>query len=154
MLSALAQRAKAHWGYPPEWLEAWRPALTISAAYLIEHTVLIVERAGDMLGFAAVRDAGTHWELEHLWVEPDFQGQGVGRALFSAVACRAARRRPGRLRIESDPFAAGFYERCGARRVGMIAAPVLGEARELPVYEYALQPRVESRPGPANQLEE
>jgi ribosomal protein S18 acetylase RimI-like enzyme len=137
-LSALAQRAKAHWGYPPEWLEAWRPVLTISADYVTRHRVLVAESAGEAAGFAAVRDAGDHWELEHLWVEPACQGQGVGRALFARVTEEILRLRPMRLRIESDPHAVGFYERCGAHRVGTVEAPVCGMARELPVLELDL----------------
>ena len=53
VLSALAQRSKAHWGYPPEWLEAWRPSLTLSAEYLVRHTVLVAESASSVVGFAA-----------------------------------------------------------------------------------------------------
>lgn len=138
ILSALAQRAKAHWGYPDEWLEAWRPALTIDPAYLSQQTVLVAERARVVLGFVAIRDAGTHWQLDHLWVDPVVHGKGVGRALFRASIDAAADRNPGTIRIESDPFAAGFYERCGARRIGTVAAPVLGEPRQLPVLEYSL----------------
>lgn len=136
VLSALAQRAKAHWGYPPEWLEHWRPQLTITSEQLIEHRVLVAERAREVVGFAVLLDAGSHWELEHLWVDPPVHGSGVGRALFTAIIKEAAQQRVAPIRIESDPYAAGFYERCGARRVGTAPTPVLGEARELPVLEY------------------
>jgi len=38
--------------------------------------------------------------------------------------------------IESDPFAAGFYTRMGARQTGTVAAPVEGDPnRRLPVFE-------------------
>jgi hypothetical protein len=30
LLSDLAFRSKAHWGYPPDWLELWRPELTVT----------------------------------------------------------------------------------------------------------------------------
>ena len=41
-----------------------------------------------------------------------------------------------RLTMESDPNAAGFYERMGARRTGSVTAPSTG--RELQVYEVLL----------------
>lgn len=137
-LSAIAQRAKRHWGYPEAWLTAWHAALTITPAHIAEHTVLVADIAHQVCGFAVLTDAGTHWSLEHLWVEPTHHGCGIGRALFEAVVRHARQRRPGRLRIESDPFAVGFYERCGAHQVGMVAAPVLGERRELPILEYPI----------------
>jgi hypothetical protein len=38
--------------------------------------------------------------------------------------------------IESDPFAAGFYVRTGARQTGTVAAPMDGAPdRRLPVFE-------------------
>ena len=138
VLSALAQRSKAHWGYPPEWLEAWRPSLTLSAEYLVRHTVLVAESASSVVGFAAVRDAGAHWELEHLWVAPGSHRRGVGRTLFAMIIEEARRMKPMRVRIESDPHAVAFYERCGASRVGTVPAPVLGMPRELPVLELEL----------------
>jgi GNAT superfamily N-acetyltransferase len=146
VLSALAQRSKAHWGYPPEWLEAWRPALTLSADYLARHTVLVAESAGSAVGFAAVRDAGAHWELEHLWVEPGSHGRGVGRTLFAMITETARRMKPMRVRIESDPHAVEFYERCGAYRVGTVPAPVLGNRRELPVLEFELTATAQAGP--------
>jgi hypothetical protein len=49
----------------------------------------------------------------------------------------AGERRPGSMvRVESDPHAAGFYRRLGAREVGAVSAPMDGDpARVLPVFE-------------------
>ncbi|MGE5926499.1 MAG: N-acetyltransferase family protein [Gemmatimonadota bacterium] len=138
VLSAIAQRAKAHWGYPPGWLEAWRPALTITAEYVVGHTVLVAEFPEAVVGFAAMGHAGAHHELEHLWVDPASHGKGIGRTLFARISEEAMRSGSTRVRIESDPHAAGFYERCGAFRVGTVPAPVLGVMRELPVLELEL----------------
>ena len=30
-LTALVLRAKAHWGYPQEWMDAWRAELTVTS---------------------------------------------------------------------------------------------------------------------------
>lgn len=45
-LSRLAFRSKAHWGYPREWLEAWRPELTLTPATLREQRVFVARRHG------------------------------------------------------------------------------------------------------------
>jgi ribosomal protein S18 acetylase RimI-like enzyme len=140
-LTAIAQAAKRHWGYPEPWLEAWRPALTITPEFIAAHTLIVAEENGVPVGFVALCDAGTHWEIEHLWVLPGCHGQGLGRRLLEAVLNEARVRRPGVVRIEADPFAARFYEHCGARQVGTVSAPVLGTPRELPLFEIVVSNR-------------
>ena len=134
-LTAIAHAAKRRWGYPEAWIAAWSEGLTIAPHMIEAHTVLVAEITGEVRGVAVLADRLTHWSLEHLWVDPALQGQGIGRALFEAVIGEAGRRRGGVLRVESDPHAVGFYERMGARHAGSVLAPVLGTARALPVLE-------------------
>lgn len=76
--------------------------------------------------------AGEHvYELVHMWIDPQHIGAGVGRLLFDH-AVRTARSIGGSsLRIVSDPHAAGFYLRMGARCVGEV--PSIPEGRMLPL---------------------
>ena len=139
-LTALARAAKSHWGYPIAWMEAWRNALTITPEYIAAHTVLVAESAASppsVLGMCAIEDHGDHWQLGHLWVDPSAHGKGTGRALVQQALAIAGERRPGSIvRVESDPHAAGFYRRLGAREAGAVAAPMAGDpARVLPVFE-------------------
>lgn len=138
-LSDLAQRAKAHWGYPAEWLAAWRPQLTIEPEYITEHCVLVAERAGRLAGMCAIEDRERYWSLEHVWVDPGNMGQGVGRTLVERALTIARVTRPGRVVAEADPNAAGFYRSLGARQVGVVPASMPGAAdRVLPVFEFEL----------------
>ena len=136
-LTAIARAAKAHLGYPVEWLDAWDAALTVDAAYLALHPVWLAVACGAMTpaGFVALVDEGDRWRLDHLWVAPEHQGRGLGRQLWNTALAGARERRPGAVRIEAEPRSAKFYQHCGARLVGHVAAPVLGEARLLPVFE-------------------
>jgi GNAT superfamily N-acetyltransferase len=134
-LTEIAHAAKRRWGYPHVWMEAWSAALTISPRTIEEHTVYVAEVAGMARGVAVLADRGSHWSLDHLWVDPAVQRRGIGRALFAAIVREAGRRRAASLRIESDPHAVGFYARLGARPAGFVSAPVLGLARELPLLE-------------------
>ena len=136
-LTSLARRAKAHWGYPGAWLAAWETQLTIEPAYVTRHTVLVAEINGSLAGMCALEDRGEAWSLEHLWVEPEFLGRGVGRALVERALALARAVHPGPVAAEADPNAAGFYRRLGARQVGAVPAPMPGAPdRVLPVFTF------------------
>ena len=148
-LTAIAQAAKAHWDYPPEWLEAWRSQLTITPEYLRAHHVFVAQGDEGIFGFAALVVEDAHAELDHFWVRPTAMGRGVGRRLFEHVVRQAERLGLAGFEIESDPYAEDFYLHLGAVRTGEVERPVLGEARRLPVLFFACDaalPRVQSPP--------
>ncbi len=134
-LSLLAREAKAHWGYPPAWLEAWRPQLTLTPAYVSAELVVVATAGNEVAGFFAIsRDPEIGWHLEHLWVRPAWMARGVGRRLFAEARRHARKKRIARLHIRSDPNAEGFYLRMGAERIGVEAYVLLGKIhRELPL---------------------
>ncbi len=143
-LSGIAHAAKAHWGYPAAWLELWRAELTLTAADLARLTVRVA--AGDdgaPLGFAATSTAGSpRRELEHLWVDPAAMGRGVGRALLRDALRLAHEAGAVGLSILSDPHAADFYRRCGARPAEDVPAPMPGAPeRTLPRLHLDAEPR-------------
>ena len=140
-LSAIARAAKARWGYPLAWLAAWEPDLTFTPATLEHMTVLVAEWGGvpdaHLLGVAALKRRAADWSLEHFWVAPAAEGQGVGRALFTHLVRVASVGGGGVIEILSDPHAVGFYERMGARPAGSVPAPMpAAPARLLPRLEY------------------
>lgn len=139
-LTVIARAAKAHWGYPAAWLTIWEPALTITPDYLRREIVFLGARGGEPIGFYALEPRGDRWSLEHMWVVPGEHGRGSGRRLFAHALGTVRALRPGVLVIESDPFAAGFYARMGARQIGAVAAPMDGDPeRRLPVFEIDLR---------------
>jgi ribosomal protein S18 acetylase RimI-like enzyme len=142
-LTALARAAKASWGYPAEWLDEWQGVLTLGEDYIATHEVLVAETApadGSLLGVCALEEHESDWTLEHVWVAPSVHRAGVGRALVQRALAIAGGRRPGSVvRVESDPQAAGFYRRLGAREAGAVPAPMPGApARVLPVFEFTV----------------
>ena len=137
-LSAIAQRSKAHWGYPAAWLDAWRASLTLRPADLERFRIELLDEQG-VVGFIAVRPSKPHAELEHLWLLPAAHGRGYGRTLVEH-ACALAREAGARtLQIDSDPYAEPFYRHMGARMIGKTPA-AMAEAPEryLPRLEIAL----------------
>src|SRR5258708_33857724 len=69
VLTDLAHRAKAHWGYPASWMREWDPQLTIIPGYLETHDVWVAERDGVIVGIVALEDRCGRWSLEDVWRE-------------------------------------------------------------------------------------
>jgi GNAT superfamily N-acetyltransferase len=132
-LTALALRAKASWGYPPEWIAEWRDALTVSPEYIARHRVVKAVEGTRMLGFYALIRQPDGWLLDHLWVEPGAMRSGIGRRLVQHALAAAQRHGGGPVLIESDPNAEGFYLRMGAVRIGAVPVSPAGRGRVLPL---------------------
>lgn len=139
-LTAIAHAAKRHWGYPEAWIAHWRDALTITPAYVRDHPVFVAAEAdGDRpRGFYALSIDGMDAVLEHLWIDPEWMGRGLGRALLSHAVETARNQGAARLEIDSDPHAEAFYRRMGARRIGEVRADVGDVRRMLPRLEITL----------------
>jgi GNAT superfamily N-acetyltransferase len=139
-LTEIALAAKQSWGYPDDWLAAWRADLTLTADYIRSQPVVVVELDGAIAGFCGLARKDGDWQLEHLWLRPGFFGRGLGRALF-AVAVRLARAAGAtELHIRSDPNAEPFYLKMGAVHAGQEAYLLLGKIpREVPLLVFPLR---------------
>lgn len=139
VLTDLAHRAKAHWGYSANWMREWDAQLTILPGYIEMHDVWVAERDGAIVGMCALEDRGPRWMLEHVWVEPSLHRAGIGRALVRQALDTASAQHARVVELFADPYATGFYERLGARRAGDVPAPMPGARdRTLPRYEFDL----------------
>ena len=134
LLTALAIRSKAHWGYDAAFMEAAVHELTIEVAHMESGGVFVAERDDVRIGFYYVSVEEGRPTLRDLWVEPALIGTGVGSVLWRHMLGEAGRRGYAVVRIESDPNAAAFYAKMGARRVGSVASTVVA-GRVLPLFE-------------------
>ncbi len=131
-LTAVAFRAKAHWGYDGEFLEACREELTVTGNDFTERRLRVADLHGRVAGFAVLDTSGPYAEVVDLWVDPPCMGAGVGRALWEDAVAAARRAGQRQLRVEADPHAAGFYAAMGARRIGDVASGSI-PGRSLPL---------------------
>jgi putative acetyltransferase len=93
--------------HPPEDVRRW-----MRDEVLPSHEVWVAERDGVVVGFFALKGD----LLGHLYVDPPFQGQGAGSALFA----RAQELRPNGFRLwvfQQNRQARDFYEHRGMRVV-------------------------------------
>ncbi len=139
-LTRLAFAGKRSWGYPEEWIQAWAGILTVTPAYIRRHPTFYARIGNSLAGFCALKLGRSGATLDHLWVAPARTGRGIGRALFRRGEEAARRAGAQRIIIESDPHAAGFYRRMGARLVGRRPASIGGVKRLLPLLEKPLGP--------------
>ena len=126
-LADIALAAKAFWNYPPAQLEAWREALSPKPASIAEQPTVVAELNGTPAGFYQLQITTTRAELEHLWVHPQYMGQGLGSALLAHALQQLGTMGIDALHIDADPHAERFYRRRGAQRIGEIAAPIEGQ---------------------------
>lgn len=135
-LSDLAFRAKAHWGYSDEFMQACADELTYPPEQIAAGGFEVLEDEGEIRGFYALSKVSpSTLELDALFVAPEHIGRGYGRALMThALAAAREWAHVERLVIQADPNAAPFYERAGARRIGERPSDSI-PGRMLPLYE-------------------
>jgi ribosomal protein S18 acetylase RimI-like enzyme len=137
-LTALATRAKAHWGYDAEFMARVIDAMTISPADVATHQVWVLEDAlGRIVGFHRIL-AGDTAELEDMWVDPDVMRNGHGRRLFGHAVAIARSGGARALELDADPNAVGFYERMGMERIGETPSTLI-PGRTLPRMRFELE---------------
>lgn len=143
-LTLLSFASKRYWNYPETYYEAWKNELTVTPEYIKSNSVFAAHRHNIIIGYFAITEvkedfyAGSvfvqkgFW-LEHFFIAPDYIRKGVGARLleFAVSYCRG--NGINRLLIFSDPHAAGFYERFGAKF--LYDSPSSIEGRTVPVYE-------------------
>jgi len=120
-LSDLCVRSKAVWGYDDLFMALARGVLQVGGKQIAEGDVWVATTAdGNLAGvveLAPGEQPGT-LDLDKLFVEPRHIRAGFGRALLDHARREARRRGATRLTVLADPYAAPFYERNGARRIG------------------------------------
>lgn len=145
VLSALALRSKAHWGYSDAFMAACRNELTYTPEEVGAGGFHVAVDENTIHGFyALVKISPTAMELEALFVDPSAIGRGYGLALINHALARCGEDPEiTRLVIQADPNAAAFYERAGAVCIGERPSGSI-PGRTLPLYEISV-PKPNSR---------
>jgi GNAT superfamily N-acetyltransferase len=118
-------------------MEACRAELTLAPSDLQNSIIQVAENGGLVVGVVQVAMTGAAASLEKLFIAPDALRLGLGKLLFT-WAIQAARDHGGQtLVIDSDPGAADFYRRMGARDAGLAPSGSI-PGRWLPRLEFDL----------------
>ena len=117
-LTGLSIRSKAYWGYSQSFMEACRDELTVTDRLLssTDRNYYIAEGNSKLLGYYAIEKLNDReFELEALFVEPDFIGKGVGRALIDHAKNLVRKLGGCKLIVQGDPNAEEFYRAAGGK---------------------------------------
>ncbi len=125
LLSDLALRSKAHWGYDDAFIAACRDDLTLSADEIATSAVYVLEAGGRVVGFHQLRGEQDEAELVNLFIDPAAIGAGHGSRLWRHAALLATAQDYRSLTVQSDPHAEGFYRAMGMVRVGETPSTVI-----------------------------
>jgi GNAT superfamily N-acetyltransferase len=128
-LSKLAWEAKAHWGYAPQVMEAWRADLEVTALDIRSNPTFVADLGGEIAGFYLLKPSNRAWRLEHLWLAPEHMSRGLGSALLAHALGTAASGGAGEVAVDADPHAEPFYLARGAMRTGTIFAPTADDPK-------------------------
>lgn len=119
LLSDLALRSKAYWGYSQEFMDACRKELTYSPEDIQSNHIFVAEIDNSIVGFYALTILSPiEIELEALFVEPAYIGQGYGRKLIDHAKTISHKSGKQVMIIQGDPNAASFYLAVGGKLTG------------------------------------
>jgi N-acetylglutamate synthase-like GNAT family acetyltransferase len=140
VLTEVAMRSKAHWGYDAEFMANVRADLeVIPEKFMPGFHVYVLENDAGIIGFYSLRLGDAEAViLEDLFIEPKHIGHGYGKQLWdhSLVVAQSLGYR--KLTLISDPYAEGFYAYLGAIRIGETESNALA-GRMLPLMEYTFK---------------
>ncbi|MFD1314059.1 GNAT family N-acetyltransferase [Namhaeicola litoreus] len=118
-LNQISLASKKYWGYPDEWIEQWKDDLFISIDDITQNTVQVAQFKEKIIGFCSVSEEGDFFEIDHLWILPEFVGKGYGKKLLDyTLGLVSHSTKP--IQVVSDPNAEGFYKKSGFITIGKI----------------------------------
>ena len=101
--------------YNPDQVNAWAPTATEGIGSwnerLIHEKAVVAEAGNTIVGFGTLHDKGK--SIGMLYVNPDFQGKGVGKALLKKLEKKIKKKGEGETTVEVSITARPFFESRG-----------------------------------------
>ena len=79
-LTEIAVAAKRYWHYPEALMQLWLDSLQVTPARIAQQAIYVAILADQVIGFYALIPTPDPqvYELDDLWIRPDYIGQGIG----------------------------------------------------------------------------
>lgn len=140
-LTDILHRSKAHWGYSPQQMDAFRSEYRIGPATLHAQDIIVVEDAGRVVAFAGGLMQGDCMFVDFLFVAPEAMGKALGSLLLQRLIDKARAAGGTRLMLESDHYAKRFYEDRGFKVVSERPSQMSPNG-VIPLMEKQIQPEI------------
>lgn len=137
VLSNLAYRSKAYWGYSEDFLEKCKDDLTVTVDYIEKNPVYVIESDNKIVAFYSFLLNSE--KLEALFIDPDYIGKGLGKLIWTDLINRAKELNIKEFTLDSEPNAEGFYLKMGAKKIGYTPSTVFAD-RSLPLMKVNVIP--------------
>jgi GNAT superfamily N-acetyltransferase len=140
LISALAIRSKAHWGYDDAFMASCADELSHTPVEIndVNAVYRLADVDGQIVGFYKLEDIDQKTiVLDALFVDPASIGSGVGQTLLTHALETAKRRGARCMEAQSDPNAEAFYCAMGAVVVGRTESESI-PGRFLPTIRFEL----------------
>lgn len=138
LLSNLASRSKAYWGYSQEFIFVCCQELTYSQQDIQNNHFYVAEINHKVIGFFALEIlSDREIELVALFIDPPYINQGYGRKLIDKAKLVASELGSKVMVIQGDPNAKNFYLKVGGELIGEQESESL-PSRYLPVFKIDL----------------
>jgi len=129
-LNKISVTSKKHWGYSQELIELWLDDLTITTDYFPKVHIYKLVIESQIVGFCAISENAENYEVDHLWVLPEFIGKGWGKELLNTSLQKSVVKDKS-INVVADPFAEAFYVSQGFKTYHKIES--IPKGRYLPV---------------------
>jgi GNAT superfamily N-acetyltransferase len=138
LLSEMAYRSEAHWGNDDEYMDQFRLHYNLTAKFISENPVYLLEENCSPVGFWGLVRAENGWELEFFYIDVRLIGKGYGRMLWDSLIGEC-----GKIGVESfefvtSPEAERFYTKMGAKTVGHVES-LIRKGRIIPKLQYEMK---------------
>jgi GNAT superfamily N-acetyltransferase len=124
LLTDLALRSKSYWKYEQSYLSRCRPALHIDSEYIRNWPVMVLKVEHTIAGFYSLKNTQSEDRLDNLWIDLPFIGNGYGKIMLAHAMKRAHKMGWSRFRLAADPGAEKFYEKFGAKKLGVVQSKI------------------------------
>ncbi|MES0882485.1 GNAT family N-acetyltransferase [Roseibium sp. SCP14] len=150
-LTDLCMRSKQSNGYEEAFMEACVEELRVRDSWIENDDFWVAEATdGQLIGCIrlSMALASAEGELEVCFVDPDWQGQSIGRKLFDELFAKAKSSGLRKIGVDSDPEAEPFYARMGFQTIGRSPSGSI-PGRTLPRMELVLNNEPIAKPSGA-----
>ena len=132
LLTEIALKSKAFWGYSDELIKSWREDLTITSKMIFNCEVYKFMVATKVVGFYVLNPPKNNSiTLEMLFVLPKFIGNQIGKQLLLHSFEKAKIKEAKNMTLLADPNAVPFYNSQGFYEIDRKESSIAG--RFLPV---------------------